>query len=148
MSNDKTCNKCWKEKEASEFYMTRGYTRKTCKKCMIKKNALNAKKRGYSFSSYEPEKMKSYMKAYREANKDKITAYRKAFLERHPDYYTHYYRKLRDEGRTKTPTKQFSGRKNVTRKNNNDNLSYSENKTDLIASRSRLSSARIKSEER
>jgi hypothetical protein len=115
---------------------------------MIKKNALNAKKRGYLTSSYEPEKMKSYMKAYREANKDKIIAYRKAFLERHPDYYTHYYRKLRDEGRTKTPTKLFSGRKNVTRKNNNDNLSYSENKTDFITSHSHLSSARIKFEER
>ena len=115
MSDSRRCKSCGKNKKLTDFYMNQGYLRRTCKKCLIRKNTSYAKSKGYSSSSYDNEKMKLYMRAYRAQNKEKIISYRKTFQLKHPNYHTEYYRKHRDDGYIKTPTTQCNGRKNVTR---------------------------------
>lgn len=73
----KSCSKCFQKKEEKDFYVCKGYPRKECKKCTVKRNVEYQRiNETWKNRFVDKEQSRSYMIEYYSNNRDKFREYR------------------------------------------------------------------------
>lgn len=109
LSEIKVCSRCHSPKPSSDFYVCKGFPRRECKSCTIKKNGVyQHKKKPWRSESVDKDAKREYMKKYYREHKEKYLVYRAAFAAKHPDYQKMYQRDFIDLQRNKKTLKATS----------------------------------------
>jgi hypothetical protein len=88
------CSKCKEEKDPlTDFYSSKGNLRTECKKCTLKRNKADLKKKMLFAKDEIEAQRKEYMKQYYLDHIEEYRSYRKKFLEKNPYYNKHYGKK-------------------------------------------------------
>lgn len=91
--NRRTCTTCHITKiQELDFYYCNGRYRGDCKQCTIRKNAKYQRdNKTWLSKNIDKDRLREYMKEYRQKNPEKFREYRQRFIDKHPGYFRNYY---------------------------------------------------------
>jgi hypothetical protein len=98
MIEKKTCSKCERIKERSDFYLTNGSLRGECKKCTIKQvREYQATLPPFKHRIVDKDARNAYAREYRKKNPEKIKKHKENFQKKNPTYHQSYYLKNKEK---------------------------------------------------